>query len=180
MMENSSFDHVFGWFTRGGEFGDDRVDGLYGTECNPKNVRDLSKGYFCVNDKAEDTCDDPDHGYTETTEAIFACHFRYLPWPFDRDNPCRHHDSITGNPTMAGFSDLGRRKHHKGDGSNELTMWNPEKIPITRTLAKEFAFIDRYFASFPGPTDPNRMFVHSGTARGIQSTGECRNQECAS
>ena len=43
------------------------------------------------------------------------------------------------------------------------------------TLAKEFALFDRFFPSFPGPTDPNRLFMHTGTARGITATGECRD-----
>lgn len=68
MMENRSFDHVFGWMTRGGEFGDERIDGLYGTECNPRLVNHLWAGYDCVNDKASDICDDPEHGHLETTE----------------------------------------------------------------------------------------------------------------
>ena len=59
-------------------------------------------------------------------------------------------------------------------------MWPPEKLPIMTTLAKEFALFDRFFPSHPGPTDPNRLFMHTGTARGITGTGECRNSpECA-
>jgi len=58
-------------------------------------------------------------------------------------------------------------------------MWSPENIPIIGTLAKEFALFDRYHASHPGPTDPNRMFMHSGTARGVSETHECVSQDCA-
>ena len=79
---------------------------------------------------------------------------------------------------MLGFSDDARRFLHQ-TGQNELTMWNPENIPIIRTLAKEFAYFDRYHCSYPGPTDPNRMFMHSGTANGISNTGDCRSQDCA-
>jgi phospholipase C len=39
-------------------------------------------------------------------------------------------------------------------------------VPIITTLAKEFANFDRMFCSHPGPTYPNRQFVHSGTAHG--------------
>jgi phospholipase C len=34
------------------------------------------------------------------------------------------------------------------------------------TLAKSFAVCDRWFSSLPGPTWPNRLFVHSGTSLG--------------
>mmetsp|Transcript_12671 Transcript_12671/g.21316 ORF Transcript_12671/g.21316 Transcript_12671/m.21316 type:complete len:109 (+) Transcript_12671:104-430(+) len=79
MMENRSFDHVFGWFTKGGEFGDDRVDGLYGNECNPIDLNDPSQGQFCANDRAVDVCDDPNHDFFYTTESIFGCkdHFQF-------------------------------------------------------------------------------------------------------
>jgi len=43
--------------------GDVRVDGLDGTECNPKDISDPSKGKLCVNDKAVENCPyDPNHG----------------------------------------------------------------------------------------------------------------------
>ena len=57
------------------------------------------------------------------------------------------------------------------DGENEMTMWPPEKVPIITTLAKEFALFDRWFASYPGSTHPNRSFLLSGTAKGCEDTG---------
>ena len=39
------------------------------------------------------------------------------------------------------------------------------------TLAKEYALFDRFFASHPGSTYPNRQFVLSGTAHGMTDTG---------
>ena len=41
MLENRSFDHMLGFMKRGGEYGDVRVDGLDGTECNPKDISDV-------------------------------------------------------------------------------------------------------------------------------------------
>ena len=39
-------------------------------------------------------------------------------------------------------------------------------------LAQEFAIMDRFFASLPGPTDPNRMFALSATSLGDTETFE--------
>jgi phospholipase C len=39
-------------------------------------------------------------------------------------------------------------------------------LPVLHTLAKNFAVCDRWFSSVPGPTWPNRFFVHSGTSKG--------------
>jgi phospholipase C len=66
------------------------------------------------------------------------------------------------------------------DGYNEMTMLSPEKIPILTTLANEYALFDHYFASYPGPTNPNRLFVHCGTAAGSlgdeQRIGQMKNK----
>jgi phospholipase C len=42
----------------------------------------------------------------------------------------------------------------------------PNRLPALQTLAKEFTLYARWFSSMPGPTIPNRMFAHLGTANG--------------
>jgi phospholipase C len=39
-------------------------------------------------------------------------------------------------------------------------------LPILHKLARNFTVCDRWFSSMPGPTWPNRFFVHSGTCKG--------------
>ncbi len=39
-------------------------------------------------------------------------------------------------------------------------------LPVLHGLAREFAVCNRWFSSVPGPTWPNRLFVHSGTSLG--------------
>lgn len=46
-------------------------------------------------------------------------------------------------------------------------MFTNQTAPIINTLASEYAVFDRWFASIPGPTDPNRQYAMSGTSRGI-------------
>jgi phospholipase C len=40
------------------------------------------------------------------------------------------------------------------------------QLPALHALAKKFAVCDKWFSSLPGPTWPNRFFVHSGTSLG--------------
>lgn len=70
----------------------------------------------------------------------------------------------TGNNSMQGFVATGISVGN--DGLNEMTMWAPENVPIITTLANEFALFDNYFCSYPGPTNPNRLFMHAGTCAG--------------
>ena len=52
------------------------------------------------------------------------------------------------------------------------------RYPSLTALAREFVVCDRWFSSMPGPTEPNRWFVHAGTAgffdEGPTNTGICR------
>lgn len=71
-----------------------------------------------------------------------------------------------------------RRDGH--DGINEMSMQLPENVPIITSLANEFALFDHYFCSYPGPTNPNRLFVHTGTCDGCmgneQQLGQVKNK----
>ena len=135
MLENRAFDHMLGYMSRGGPFGDTRVDGLTGTECNPTSVdpakaNDTSQ--VCVNDEALDHCPyDPNHSFAATTERIFACQYGKTP-----GTPCNNMTQTDGNNSMQGF--VASAVSEGKDGKNEMTMWPPEKVPIITTLAKEY------------------------------------------
>jgi phospholipase C len=162
MLENRAFDHLLGYY---GQLNDTRVDGLSGNECNPKNLSDPTAGKICVNDKAEDHCAyDPDHSFARTTERVFACEWEKTP-----NTPCTNMTMTDGVASMTGFASSAIRESKTG--INELSMWPPHKVPIITTLAQEFALFDRFFASHPGSTYPNRQFVLSATAHGMTDTG---------
>lgn len=48
-----------------------------------------------------------------------------------------------------------------------MQNYRHETAPILSTLAQEFALFDMWFSSVPGPTQPNRMFLHSCTSGGL-------------
>jgi len=41
-----------------------------------------------------------------------------------------------------------------------------DSLPVLHGLARQFLVCDKWFSSMPGPTWPNRFFVHSGTCLG--------------
>lgn len=43
------------------------------------------------------------------------------------------------------------------------------QVTVYKTLVSEFAVFDRWFASVPASTQPNRLYVHSGTSHGATS-----------
>jgi phospholipase C len=44
-----------------------------------------------------------------------------------------------------------------------MKCFDPIKLPVLNALAKEFVICDHWFASHPGPTWPNRFFVHAAS-----------------
>jgi phospholipase C len=70
---------------------------------------------------------------------------------------------IAGNPPMSGFA--------------RQSYWNvsrqgfgPGALPILSTLANQYFLFDNWYSSMPGPTWPNRFFVHAGSSGGLDNS----------
>jgi phospholipase C len=70
---------------------------------------------------------------------------------------------IGGNPPMSGFA--------------RQSYWNVSRqgfaagaLPILRTLASQYFLFDNWYSSVPGPTWPNRFFVHAGSSGGLDNS----------
>eukprot|EP01116_Phalansterium_solitarium_P001853 TRINITY_DN11677_c0_g1_i1.p1 TRINITY_DN11677_c0_g1~~TRINITY_DN11677_c0_g1_i1.p1 ORF type:complete len:481 (+),score=153.37 TRINITY_DN11677_c0_g1_i1:138-1580(+) len=153
MMENHSFDNLLGWLPGVGD--------LTGAEYNLANASDpTSKRYYAGKGSDYCTFPDPDHSFPGTQFEIFAPN---AP-PVD-DN---------GTETMGGFAERYLQLHEPGtavpDPQLVMNAFTPDQLPIISTLAQEFLTCTNYYASIPGATNPNRMFVHTGTSKGITET----------
>lgn len=47
-----------------------------------------------------------------------------------------------------------------------MKSYHPRTVPVISTLAAEFAIFDNWHSSVPGPTYPNRLYIHSATSFG--------------
>ena len=77
-------------------------------------------------------------------------------------------------PTMRGFvqSYAVEAARHAGvayDLRAVMHYFMPEQVPVLSRLARQFAVSDRWHASAPCQTWPNRFFVHTGTAGGLEN-----------
>ena len=45
-----------------------------------------------------------------------------------------------------------------------MKCFSTDQLPVLNALAREFVVCDRWFSSMPGPTEPNRMFMHAATS----------------
>jgi phospholipase C len=142
MMENRSFDHMLG-----GLYG--AIPGLDGIDPNRpgQNVDAKTGKSFAQTPDAVDVVDE---------------HFN-VPHEFT-DVQLQMQDR------MGHFVDAYRNANPDApdDHAKQVMAYFPEDaLPALHKLAKNFMVCDRWFSSLPGPTWPNRLFVHSGTSLGV-------------
>ncbi|KAL2934396.1 Non-specific phospholipase C6, partial [Bienertia sinuspersici] len=147
VLENRSFDHLIGWMKKSIN---PSIDGIDGTECNPVNTQDPKSKSICVSDDAEYVDPDPGHSFEDVAKQVFGGNIN---------------NTI---PSMKGF--IEQALSMSGNVSEAVMRgFKPQNVPVFAALVKEFAIFDRWFSSIPGPTQPNRLFVYSGTSHGAVS-----------
>ncbi|KAF8394932.1 hypothetical protein HHK36_018871 [Tetracentron sinense] len=147
VMENRSFDHILGWMKSARP----EIDGLTGKESNRVSVSDPDSAEVFVSDDALFVDSDPGHSFQAIKEQIFGS------------------ENISANPApMSGFV---QQAESMGGGMSKTVMsgFKPAVLPVYTALANEFAVFDRWFASVPSSTQPNRFYVHSATSHGASS-----------
>jgi phospholipase C len=150
MLENRSFDHMLGGMTRF----DPTVEGVSLNEnpnfnVGPDNVKysQLPGAQAVILNQR-----DPDHEHDGTMEELGSA---ASPMSGFVDRFAKRYPDVTKDElqqVMAYFD--------FGENSADDTL------PALHTLARNFAVCDHWFSSMPGPTWPNRFFVHSGTCLG--------------
>ena len=96
-----------------------------------------------------------------------------------RPDPGEHFDRITAqifgpgagratpaNNQMMGFLLDYADSAGSAGASGIMRYYTPRHVPVITSLARNFAVCDRWFASSPTQTLPNRSFVHTGTSCG--------------
>lgn len=146
MLENRSFDSLLGrLYPNRPDF-----DGLKGTETNFLGTNPVrvwtTKGAPAPDPKIPDP--DPNELFEDMSEQIFG--------------PTAQRKK----PTMGGFVSNYAKVAGDAHACNIMHYYTPDQVPVLTQLATSFAVSDRWFASAPNQTWPNRFFTHCGTARG--------------
>jgi phospholipase C len=156
MLENRSFDHLFGYLGVG--------DGLpRNGATNYLKPGDKSSGTFSSRKGGDYTAigQGPSHSLKETNMQLFGV-----------TKPSA--SVAAGAPSLNGFVtsfntaltyDL-KRAPTANELQQVMNCFDPIQLPVLSTLAQNFVLCDRWFADVPGPTMPNRAFVHAATSQG--------------
>jgi phospholipase C len=154
-LENRSFDHLLGWFDAGGRpFAGLRSEAGAGNWSEPPTQ---SGTFVPAGDDAPYVPDLDPGGHHELAHAQFQL-FGRAAWPPDPLAPPHNTGFLADYATLTG-GDLHAAAH-------VMRCFAPAKVPVLTALAHEFAVCDHWFSSVPGPTWPNRFFIHSATSDG--------------
>ena len=158
MLENQSFDRLLGFVRL--DDASQRLDGLSGNEAVPAGAGDAARLVTVRRASTPDayvTDPNPGHQLEDISVQLFGRDV--VPDP--------------PTPTMNGFvinyasQDDDDKRPIGADRAAAIMEWlDPAMVPVIATLARNFTVCDRWFSSVPGPTWPNRFFVHAGTSRG--------------
>ena len=168
VLENQSFDRMLGWLTLPDPT--QRLDGLTGRERNPAAPPDSSDHVPVSRISTPDayvTDPSPGHSIDDATLQIFGR--RQVP-----DPPLPTNDGFVLSYAEQPGSD--GRPIGPAAGRTIMQCLDPALVPVISALAQHFVVCDRWFSSVPGPTWPNRFFLHAGTANGLLDTPETAGQ----
>ena len=140
MLENRSFDHMLGYLSLSGRRPE--IDGLHPDLANQ---------------------------YQERTYPVH--HLGATALGMDPDHSSGAIDRQTAGGGMSGFvasaaATLAGRGAGGGDPGCVMGYYDGGDVPVYDHLAEEFAVCDRWFASVPGSTLPNRLYSLCGVAAG--------------
>ncbi|MGZ4959791.1 MAG: alkaline phosphatase family protein [Methylomonas sp.] len=150
MLENRSFDHMLGLSTITGTDAatgqPTAIDGLNGSESNSYN----GVTYPVQRGAPDRATIDPSHNFPGVLEELCGAGTTY----------------VSGQPyppiNNSGFVSV-HAKSHPDQPDVAMHCFTPDQVPVITALAREFVVCDRWFSSMPGPTEPNRFFVHAAT-----------------
>ena len=131
------------------------IDGVTGSESNLISTSDPNSNRVFFGDQSAYVDPDPGHSIQDIYEQVFG-----EPWT---------EASAAKNlaaPTMEGFAQNAERIK-PGMAETVMNGFKPDAVPVYRELVSEFGVCDRWFASVPAATQPNRLFVHSATSHGL-------------
>jgi phospholipase C len=158
MMENRSFDHIFGFR--------DGVEGLKGNEFNLLNPTqpesDKNPAFMVSNGAPFAVLAGQGPGHSLDAANAQLCGLKTGP---TSASPAQNNGFVSNYQTELVFAD-----HVKNPSPEVLRVvmesFPPSQLPSLNALADAFCLCDHWFSEVPGPTQPNRLYMHAGTSFG--------------
>ena len=151
MLENRSLDHMLGF---SGITGKDAVNGT-NTKINGLTGNETNSG-LKVSQPADWAMPvDPCHEFPCVVEQLCGAGANY---PHGGLYPTIDNSGFVSNYTNNGGA---------ANPGEIMKCYSPSQLRVLNALASEFAVCDNWYSSMPGPTWPNRFFVHAASSAGL-------------
>ncbi|HWW26001.1 MAG TPA: alkaline phosphatase family protein [Caulobacter sp.] len=157
MLENHSFDNMFA------------LSGIPGIQAATSADTNSYNGtpYAVGGGAPSGMPTDPGHEFADVVEQLCGQGAAHTPWqpyntPINNSGFVANYATTTSeitknNPSLPTASEY---------GDVMLCFDTPTELPVIYQLATTFALCDQWHASIPGPTWPNRFFVHGASSGG--------------
>jgi phospholipase C len=144
-FENRSFDHMLGFVAPAGT-----LDGTQYNLVDPGNT--ASQKVYVSPTAGPITSTDPNHSFEGVDEQLFGTTPGHPdPAPMS---------GFVSNYTRTSGGDVSK-------GGDIMRCQSAATIPVFSGLAASYCVCTRWFSSVPGPTWPNRYFMHAATSWGL-------------
>jgi phospholipase C len=160
-LENRSFSNMLGYLPKKGHLED--LVGLQGNESNLLDPFDPESKKFFVKEGAN---------YRLKPDLAPGHSLRAANWQQAgrKEGPSKEYPALNNGYVKQHHNEiLSLRKNQEPTDAELRTVmdcFSPQQVPAISTLAQEFYLCDHWFSSVPGPTMPNRLFMHMATSGG--------------
>jgi phospholipase C len=151
MLENRSLDHMLGF---SGITGKDAVGGT-NTKINGLTGNEANSGIKVSQPADWSMLVDPCHEFNCVLEQLCGPMAKY---PKGGAYPPIDCSGFVSNYISNGGS---------SNPGEIMKCYSPSQLKVLNALAREFVVCDNWFSSMPGPTWPNRYFVHAASSAGL-------------
>jgi phospholipase C len=152
MLENHSFDNIFAF---------SGIPDLHVATTKDANEYD-GKTYKVVKGAPVTMPTDPGHEFPDVVEQLGGKDAKFKK---GKPYPEIHGSGYASNYATTTTEGPAPSKSEIGDIMACFDTKN--QLPVIYQLATEFAICDHWFSSLPGPTWPNRFFVHGASSAGL-------------
>jgi phospholipase C len=161
MLENRAFDHMLGF---SGIVGTDAHTGLQRPVDGASGANSFGGVSFAPSTEADFKLSkpvdvDPGHEFSNTLLALCGVGAVY---PDGGAYPPINNSGFIENYAIS--------KGTPQNPPNIMKCYSPRRVPIINALANEFVVCDAWFSSLPGPTWPNRFFMHAASSGGLDDS----------
>lgn len=152
MLENHSFDSMLA------------LSGIPGLiAATPANCNTWNGQAYCVAGSAPGNMPtDPGHEFPDVVEQLCGAGKQYPP-----GGPCPPIDNSGFAANYATSTTEGPAPPAADIGDIMLCFNTAAQLPVLCQLAAQFVVCDQWFSSLPGPTWPNRYFLHGASSAGL-------------